>query len=203
MAAAAGGQLLKQDSPDRPGRAMARPNRRRRRWRRALAALLVLVVALAGVTAWLFVWPSSGMPARVDAILLLDRPGSPLATALRLGRAHRASFLVISQGTPASRDNTPCPGPITGVRVICFHPHPPTTRGEVEYAGRLAARYHWRSMAVVAITPQETPATMRLSRCFGGRIYAMPSPLPLRLWPYTVLYEWGATINALVFQRAC
>jgi hypothetical protein len=182
---------------------VARPNRRRRRRRRVLAALLILVVAVAGLTARLFVWPSGGMPAHVDAVLLLDRPGSSLATALRLGREHRASFLVISQGTPASRDNTPCPGPITGVRVICFHPHPPTTRGEAEYAGRLAARYHWRSMAIVAITPQETPARIRLSRCFGGRIYEMPSPLPLRLWPYSVLYEWGATINALVLQRAC
>jgi hypothetical protein len=31
----------------------------------------------------------------------------------------------------------------------------------------------------------------------------MSTPLPLGQWPYQVAYEWGATINALVFQRAC
>jgi len=198
-----GGQLLKQDSPDRSGQAVARPDRRRRRWRRVAAAFIVLVVAFAGLTARLFVWPGTGMPAHVDAIVVLDGPGYRLPTALRLMRAHRASYLAISQGTPASRDNTPCPRPIPRVRVICFHPSPPTTRGEVEYAGRLAARYHWHSVAVVAMAPQETPARIRLSRCYRGRIYAMTSPLRLRSWPYQVGYEWGATINALVLQRAC
>ncbi len=195
--------MLKQDSPDRSGRAVAYPDRRRRRWRRGLVVLLVLVLALAGLTARLFVWPATGMPAHVDAIVVLDGPGHRLPTALRLARAHRASYLVISQGTPASRDNTPCPRAIPRVRVICFHPSPPTTRGEVEYAGRLAARYHWHSVVVVAMAPQETPARIRLSRCFSGRAYAVTSPLGLRSWPYQVGYEWGATINALLLQRAC
>lgn len=195
--------MLKQDSPDRSGRSLARPDRRRVRRRRGLAALLILVAVLAGLTARLFVWPATGMPAHVDAIVVLDGPGQRLATALRLERAHRAAYLVISQGTPASRDNTPCPRPVRGVRVICFHPRPPTTRGETEYAGRLAARYHWHSVVLVAMAPQETPARIRLSRCYDGRIYAMTAPLPLRSWPYQVGYEWGATINALVLQRAC
>jgi hypothetical protein len=195
--------LLKQDSPDRSGRAVAYPDRRRRRRRRGLVILLVLVLALAGLTARLFVWPATGMPAHVDAIVVLDGPGHRLPTALRLARARRASYLVISQGTPASRDNTPCPRAIPRTRVICFHPSPPTTRGEIEYAGRLAARYHWQSVVVVAMAPQETPARIRLSRCFSGRIYAMTSPLALRSWPYQVGYEWGATINALLLQRAC
>jgi uncharacterized SAM-binding protein YcdF (DUF218 family) len=195
--------LLKQDSPDRSGRAVGYPDRRRRRRRRGLVILLVLVLALAGLTARLFVWPATGMPAHVDAIVVLDGPGHRLPTALRLARARRASYLVISQGTPASRDNTPCPRAIPRTRVICFHPSPPTTRGEIEYAGRLAARYHWQSVVVVAMAPQQTPARIRLSRCFSGRIYAMTSPLPLRSWPYQVGYEWGATINALLLQRAC
>lgn len=165
--------------------------------------MFILVVAFAAVTARLLIWPATGMPARVDAIVLLDGPGHRLPTALRLGREHRAPFLIISQGIPVSRDNTPCPRPIPGVRVICFHPVPPTTRGEAEYAGRLAAKYHWHSMALVAETPQLTQARLRVSRCFGGRIYAMPTPLPLGQWPYQVAYEWGATIKALVSQRAC
>ena len=89
--------MLKQASPDRSGRAVAYPDRRRRRRRRGLIALLVLVLALAGLTARLFVWPATGMPAHVDAIVVLDGPGHRLPTALRLGRTHRASYLVISR----------------------------------------------------------------------------------------------------------
>jgi hypothetical protein len=89
------------------------------------------------------------------------------------------------------------------VRIICFDPSPSTTRGEAEFAGRLAARYHWRSIAMVAIRPQDTRARIRLGRCFGGKIYVVTAPIRAHMWPYEIAYEWGATINALVFQRSC
>ena len=107
----------------------------------------------------------------------------------------------LSQGTVAS--HYACPAPVPGVKLICFHPSPPTTQGEAEFAGRLASRYHWHSVVVVTIAPQDFRARLRLERCFSGQVYVMTSSLPLRSWPYQIAYEWGATIKALTVQRSC
>ena len=49
--------------------------RRRRRRRTLLAVTLVAVlVAFCGLTARLFVFPASGMPAHVDAIVMMNGP---------------------------------------------------------------------------------------------------------------------------------
>jgi uncharacterized SAM-binding protein YcdF (DUF218 family) len=87
--------------------------------------------------------------------------------------------------------------------VICFNPSPDTTQGEAEYAARLARQYHWHSIALVTITPQDSRARLRMERCFGGHVYVMPAPIRLRLWPYELAYEWGATIKALTVSRSC
>jgi hypothetical protein len=188
--------------PSRPSQPTLRAaGRARGRWRRALTAATALVLLLGGLTARLFVWPPSGMPARVDAILMLNNPGDPLPVALALAREHRAKYLVVSQGTVASHYG--CPPAVPGVKLICFHPSPATTQGEAEFAGRLAARYHWRSIVIVTIRPQDMRARLRLGRCFDGQIYVVTSPLGLRSWPYQIAYEWGATIKALVIQPAC
>jgi hypothetical protein len=42
-----------------------------------------------------------------------------------------------------------------------------------------------------------------MERCFGGHVYVMPAPIRLRLWPYELAYEWGATIKALTISRSC
>jgi hypothetical protein len=153
------------------------------------------------MTARLFVWPAQGMPPRVSAIVMLDSPGHPLSTAVRLAAQHRASFLVVSRGTPASRD--PCPRPIPGVTLICFNPKPATTQGEAEYVGRLARKYHWKSIAVVAITPQDSRARLRVERCFAGGVYVMTVPISSDSWSYEIAYEWGALVKALLIQRSC
>jgi hypothetical protein len=188
--------------PSRPsGPDVSPAGRFRRRWRRVLIGAAAVVLVLAGLTARLFVWPATGMPDRVDAIIMLNNPGDPLPVALQLARDHRARYLVVSQGTVAS--HYACPAPVPGVKLICFHPSPATTQGEAEFAGRLASKYHWRSVVIVTIAPQDVRARLRLERCFSGHVYVMTSSLPKRLWPYQVVYEWGATIKALTVQRSC
>jgi hypothetical protein len=177
------------------------PARRGKRRHRQAIALAVVFCLVCAATARLFIWPVQGMPSRVDALVMLDSPGHPLAFAVRLAAQHRAPFLVVSQGTPASRD--PCPGPIPGVTLICFHPVPPTTQGEAEFVGRLAEKYHWRSIAVVAITPQDSRARLRVERCFPGQVYVVTAPIRLGIWPYQIAYEWAALIKALFIQRGC
>ena len=163
-----------------------------------------MLAGLGVATARLFIWPQQGMPARVDAIVMLDGAGNRLDTALKLARGHRAPMLVISRGTPySSHGDSGCASKIPGVRVICFNPDPATTRGEAEFAGRLAKRYRWHSIILVTTTPQDTRARLRVERCFGGNIYVITAPLPASEWPGAIAYEWGATIKALFFQRSC
>jgi len=172
------------------------------RWRKAFIALAVVFVTFCVLTTRLFIWPAQGMPPRVSAIVMLDGPGgSALNVALRLAAQHRAPFLVISRGTVASRD--PCPRQLPGVALICFNPVPATTQGEAQFVGRLARKYHWQSVAVVAITPQVSRARLRVERCFAGQVYAVTAPIRPSTWPYEIAYEWAALVKALAIQRGC
>jgi uncharacterized SAM-binding protein YcdF (DUF218 family) len=170
-------------------------------WRKVLIALAAVFVSFSALTARLFVWPVQGMPSGVSAIVMLDGPGSALNVAVRLAEQHRAPFLVISRGTVASHD--PCPRPLPNVRLICFNPIPATTQGEAEFVGRLARQYHWRSIAVVAITPQASRARLRVERCFAGEVYVVTAPIAATTWPFQIAYEWAALVKALVIQRGC
>ena len=174
---------------------------RARGWRRALIAALALAAVFIVVTARLFVWPARGMPARVDAIVMLAGPGDRLAVATRLAREHRARVLVVSQGWKGY--GGPCPPKTPGVKLICFDPDPGNTRGEAEVAGALAKRYGWHSLVLVTTPAQDTRARILVRRCFGGSIYVMTASLPWDDWPYQIAYGWGALLKALVFQRAC
>jgi hypothetical protein len=179
-----------------------RPRSRwRMRWRMVLMALAMAGIVVSVVTARLFVWPDQGMPARVSAIVMLDRPGNTVGAALSLARKDRAPYLVISEGSYLSGYG--CPSPIPRVKLICFNPVPATTQGEAEFVGRLAKKYHWHSIAVVTITPQDSRARLRVERCFSGPVYVVTRPVALPSWPYEIAYEWGAMIKALVLQRSC
>jgi len=167
------------------------------------AVLAVMVIALAAATARLFVWPERGMPARVSAIVMFNGPGDRLDTALDLAWQHRAPFVVIARGSDYWGHGSVCAPRIPGVTVICFNPDPATTQGEAEFVGRLARKYHWQSVALVTITPQDTRARLRVGRCFAGPVYVMTAPMPRSAWPYQIAYEWGALVKALIFQRSC
>lgn len=179
------------------------PRRRRITLRTSLVTLAVAIAVLGVTTGRLFIWPAQGLPGKVSAIVILAGPGNVLSPALELAREHRAPFLVISLGTP--RSGYQCPPRIPGVRLICFNPVPASTQGEAEFVGKLARRYRWRSLVVVTITPQDTRARIRISRCFPGRVYAVTAPpAPSETnWPYQIAYEWGALLKALILQRTC
>ncbi len=171
------------------------------RLRRACAVVIALFVVFGAVTARLLVWPAEGMPAHVSAIVMLAGPGDRMTVALRLAREHRAPMLVVSRGWQGY--GGPCPPPVPGVKLICFEADPGNTRGEAEFAGRLAQRYHWNSVVLVTTRPQDTRARILLGRCFGGPIYAITGSLPKDDWPYELAYGWGALVKALVLNRAC
>jgi uncharacterized SAM-binding protein YcdF (DUF218 family) len=191
-------------NPETQGDPAARkPTRQRRRWRSAAVVLVTLIIVVSAVTARLFVWPAQGMPAQVSAIIMLNGSGDRLTTALDLAWQHRAPFVVISRGSQYWGHGSICAPKIPHVTAICFDPSPATTKGEAEFVGRLARKYHWTSLVLVTTTPQDTRARLRVERCFTGPVYVVTSSLPPSAWPYEIAYEWVATVKALVFQRSC
>jgi len=188
MAAAAPGQA----SRLRPGRRWA--------WR-LLAATAVLVVAFSAATARLLVWPAQGMPEHADAIVMMAGPGARLPVAVGLARQGRAGVLVVSQGHLGY--GSPCPPAVPGVRLICFDPDPSDTRGEAEFAARLARKYGWHSVVLVTTREQDTRARILMARCFTGSIYVVTTARPWYDWPYQIAYGWGALVKALTMKRGC
>ena len=164
-------------------------------------ATVIIIAGFAVITARLIVWPAQGMPPRVSAIVMLAGPGDRLATALQLAAQRRAPMLVISRGWKGY--SGPCPPTRAGVKLICFEPDPGDTRGEAEFAGELAKRYHWHSVVLVTAREQDTRARIEVGRCFGGPIYVVAVSPPSGSWPYQIAYEWGALFKALVLDRGC
>jgi uncharacterized SAM-binding protein YcdF (DUF218 family) len=169
-------------------------------WRRSLAVLAVIVAAFVIVTARVIVWPTQGMPPRVDAIVMMSGPGDRIEVALRLARERRAPVLIVSR----SENNAgPCPAAVPGVKIICFAPDPGNTRGEAEFASRLAKRYGWHSVVLVTTAEQDTRARLIMRRCYGGSVYVVTAPLPWTQLPYQIAYGWGALFKALFMARDC
>jgi uncharacterized SAM-binding protein YcdF (DUF218 family) len=179
------------------------PAPRRKRLRSIVAALLIVVLGFGAATVHWLVMPRQGMPSHVDAIVMLNGPGDRLETALNLAWAHRAPVIVISRGSRYWGHGSVCAPKIPRVAVICFDPSPPTTRGEAEFTGRLARRYHWRSIALVAVAPQDIVARLRVGSCFSGKIYVINASLPASQWPDEIVHEWGSTLKAFFTQRSC
>jgi uncharacterized SAM-binding protein YcdF (DUF218 family) len=152
-------------------------------------------------TARLLVWPAQGMPNRVSAIVMLAGPGDRLPVALQLAREHQALALVVSRGNDGY--GSPCPSARSAVKLICFDPNPGNTRGEAEFVGRLAKRYHWNSLVLVTTRTQDTRARILMRRCFDGSVYMVTASMPFGEWPYQIVYGWGALVKALVLYQAC
>ena len=188
----------------RSARRTERPARRRGLVWRLVIGLAIVVGGLAVATAHWFVWPpQQAAPTHVDAIVMLNGPGDRLTTALDLAWAHRAPMIVISRGSQYWGHGSVCAPKIPRVTVICFDPNPATTRGEEEFAARLDKRYHWQSIILVAIKPQDTPARIWAGRCFSGKTYVINASLPTSDWPYQIAYQWGSTIKAFFQPGNC
>ncbi len=181
----------------------SRSRSRRRRWSLAAAALAFL--ALAALTARLFIWPNlAPLPRRADAIIELAGPAveGRDQLAIKLASEHRAAFLVQST-VVAEAGTSRCLPAAPGVTVLCFHAVPGTTRGEAEWIGREAKARHWRSVILVTTPDQAWRAGLRLRRCFGGKVYSATSRLPFSKWFDQIPYQWFASVKALTVQRAC
>ena len=166
-----------------------------------VAALAILLAAFITASCVLFVWPVTDKPQHVDAVLSLNGPGETARERLAISLVEEgySSVLLFSQG---SYHNTPCPV-LRGIDVVCFVPSPARTVGEVEFAAHYARQHGWHSLIVVSGHEQTTRARLLMSRCFAGRTLIVPAPLQLSQLPYGVIYEWGALLKALTWDRGC
>jgi hypothetical protein len=167
-----------------------------------VAGCATVLALFAAVTARVFVWPDlQPLPARADAIVELAGAGDDDRdrVALDLARDRRAPVLV--QSTVVG--DTACLPPIAGVRLLCFHPDPVTTRGEARYIGTMAARLDWHSVILVTTPDQAWRARLRVSRCFPGKVFVATAHLPSWDWFRQVPYQWLASGKALTIDRSC
>jgi hypothetical protein len=168
----------------------------------AAVFVVVLGALIVVVSARLFLWPPTDAPAKVDAILALGGdPGQLRAKqAVALAEAGNAPVVMVSLGgyPPA-----PCPRPKATVRVMCFRASPLDTRGEVEYATRLAKVNHWTSMMMVPERSQATRARLLFRRCSDIRLVVVPVSAHGVTLLRNVAYEWAALAKAFVVNTSC
>jgi uncharacterized SAM-binding protein YcdF (DUF218 family) len=157
-------------------------------------AFVVIVTLFVGVTARLFIWPAYDAPEHANVIVSLAGSPNRLAKALALARAGYASEIV-SSVVPGQGE--PCVKSRPGIRIVCFHPVPATTRGEARYVGRLAAKRGWIRVMIITGKSQATRARMLFERCYAGRLIVVPVPNSTPGVWHNISYEWGATLKAL------
>lgn len=178
---------------------------RRRPWRRAVAVgVAIVLAALSVVTAHVFVRPDlPPLPRRADVIVQLGGPGDRRRVALDLARQGRAPLVAISVADDELHTRWCGAGSLGGVRVVCFHPDPFTTRGEARAVAGMAGRQGWRSVILVTTPDQALRARLRMKRCFAGRVFVATAPLPWYLWPWQIAYQWAATVKAYTLETGC
>lgn len=186
-----------------------RPRRRggRRVPRLVLLALLAGVLLLAAgiaLTARLFLWPRTDDVRRADAVVVFGARSRPerLPAGLRLIDRGVAPVLVLAS---APLENPLCRSPRRKrLEVVCFTPHPFSTRGEARTVGRLAARRGWRSLVLVTSTWHVTRARMLLRRCFDGKVLAVAArPRDRGDTVESIVREWGGLVEAIGWERGC
>ncbi len=161
----------------------------------------MLFAIFCAITGRLFVWPETGMPARVDAIVVPGGPGDRLTAALDLAQQGRAPYLVLSQGEYVPPGL--CGTHVGTALVICFKPEPDTTQGEAEATAKLATHYGWHSIALMTTPDQTWRAELRFRRCYSGSVYGVTTPLAWSMWPFMIAYQWLATAKAELVNRGC
>ena len=180
--------------------------RKAMRWRWPLAAVVLVVVAFAGLTAWLFVWPATATPERADAVVVFaGGRGERLRAATRLIGDGVAPTLVISNGwDPVWTDaNRLCRG-WSEATVLCPTPDPDTTGGEARMVAALAERSGWRSVVLVTSTYHVRRASWLLRRCYQGSVQTVAArPQPTLSLTAAIAHEWLALPAILAGGQRC
>jgi uncharacterized SAM-binding protein YcdF (DUF218 family) len=173
-----------------------------------LQAVTLMAGVLVAATCWMFVWPMTDPPARVDVVLVpAGGRGERETTGERLAQHGLAPVIVFSDGgVPDSSAGRLCQQRIAGVRVVCLRAEVGSTRGEAMAFSALAAREGWRSVAVVTSSYHVHRASLHVDRCFEGAVHPVAAGLGPRsgLEPFrSVLREAVGFLIVNTTSRGC
>jgi uncharacterized SAM-binding protein YcdF (DUF218 family) len=168
--------------------------------------LIPILFALWFIWMWYFLLhPKVDHPAKADVVMVLSGDTKyRLPAALTLMHRHVASTLIISDGEnsiPLARRLCASPPPL--FHTICFRPDPYSTRGEARGFAQLAARNHWRSVAIVSSPTHITRLRILFKRCFHGKIYAIRSRQTRVSKIESVFFETGKLAVETTLVRGC
>jgi uncharacterized SAM-binding protein YcdF (DUF218 family) len=181
------------------------------RWRRAGVVAAVATLATSAACYRLYVDPDTqqvSVAAPADAILALGGDTRIATEAYRLAVSGVSAQVVISDpyapmwSASVNRICAQRTGPVT---VTCFAPVPSTTQGEARELHRLAERYGWKRVVVLAPAFHISRARLIIGRCFDGELVmvAPPEHYPWHYWLYEFAYQTGGFIKAIGFERDC
>jgi uncharacterized SAM-binding protein YcdF (DUF218 family) len=131
--------------------------------------------------------------------------GPRYAEAVRLAGAGHAPWLVLSDPRDPSQVWTAYGAFCQQEHpygTVCFDPEPKTTRGEARFVADLAQRQGWSRLLLVTTTEQASRAKRLVGRCWDGQVQVVGVSSG-RSRPLRVLYEWGATVRAVLFRPGC
>lgn len=174
------------------------------RWGLVVALVLMLVTA-AGVP--VYVHPRTDELRRADAIFVLGGPGyDRYVLGFELAEQGWAPTLVVSNPN-GSRDPwlaSKCVQSHPNFNVQCFFPDPPTTQGEAQELGRLAAKYNWHTVIVVTLRSHVSRARQIVERCYDGDLVVVASRTHLNAfkWVWQYAYQTAGYARA-AFQSGC
>ena len=175
------------------------------RWKRGtLAVAAALAAALLSYIP--FVWPTTDVPRRADAIIVLSGDhGERRAVAFRLLDEGVAGTLVFV-GTPDLGDEDDlCRNGWRSKEVICLRPQPDGTRQEAQAVGELADHRGWKKVVVATTTYHVARAKLLFDRCVDGDVSVVPARRSAALGDTArqTVREWMVTGYFAVFKRGC
>ncbi|WP_205857058.1 hypothetical protein, partial [Phytoactinopolyspora endophytica] len=168
------------------------------RWRRIAVVVVLLLFLL--IEGRVFVFPPADSVTRADAIVVFDGPGDRNAHAWDLAEnEHVAPIVVISID-----DTGKCEPWKRDLEEYCLTPDPATTRGESRAFAKLASERGWDQLIVVSTASQSVRARLRLGRCYDGDMeFVTVRENGVFEQVSRVIYENGAMLKALLFERDC
>jgi uncharacterized SAM-binding protein YcdF (DUF218 family) len=175
---------------------------------RLLLVGLIALAVLAAAGGWVFVWPPTDPPGRVDAVLVLaGGRGEREAAGIRLAWQGVARVIVFSDGgIPGSESARLCRRRLAGIRIVCLSPRTSSTRGEARAFAELADREGWRSVAVVTSSYHIRRASLLVERCYEGTIHTVAAAPNRGYGPElvrSVLRESAALLALRTLRRGC
>lgn len=173
----------------------------------SVVGIVATIAFLAGMPFYLF--PSTGTPQKVDAILVLGPASDSRRTlAAQLAESQVSSNIVVSVpefGARSAERWVVCNTPSTATNTTCFHADPFTTLGEARGFSELAQQNGWTSVAVITSTTHVSRARLLMERCYSGDIYMVGDDSGLTLgklaWQY--LYQSAAFVKSAFVTTDC